>query len=153
MTRAFVGMLGIGLGLGLSACFFEPAPASSFRFQCASDADCADGEVCASELCQQPCGAADSEPCPQESPICFNGFCSSVCQADDDVCPAPQECIALAVPGEEEPTTGICGVLCADESSCPDGDVCIMGACATPCIDDSECDLGEVCTTGFCIPG
>ena len=58
------GSLGVGLGLALAlglalgggACFIEPAPPASFRFECSSDSECEATERCAQGLCQQPCG-------------------------------------------------------------------------------------------------
>jgi Cys-rich repeat protein len=55
---------------------------------CASDADCAAGQVCISGLCWLGC-LADSD-C-QASEICFNGACRLSCAADSD-CPASWHC-------------------------------------------------------------
>lgn len=130
-----VSVLGLGLALGgFVGCFIEAAQPSTFRFQCASDGECEDGQVCAEGLCQQPCGGEDDDPCANEAPICLNGYCASLCPlpaegSDDvDVCPQPQSCVELPESfsgfGFDTGSSGACLVACADDSGCVEGEVC-----------------------------
>ncbi len=137
---------------GIGACFVESPPPATFRFTCESDADCGEGEVCSAGLCQIPCGG-ELEPCPNDAPVCFNGYCSAVCPIADDVCPSPQECLNLSGVEDEPVTQGICAVPCSDTYPCPEGDLCFEGLCATPCTNDIDCDKGETCLAdlGVCL--
>ncbi len=148
----------VGLVLGFSGCFIEPTAPSTFRCECASGDVCASGALCAQGLCQQPCGGEDDDPCAQEAPVCLNGYCSSICPipADSDevdVCPSPQSCASLS--GTDDPGgSGVCTILCEDDSGCGDGEVCFveLGLCVATCTDSSECGSGEECLGGFCAP-
>lgn len=149
--------LGSGLlvSLALGACFIEPAAPATFRFQCSSDSECSDAEVCSNGLCQQPCGGDEDDPCPQDDPVCLNGYCSALCLTDDDVCSDPQDCVSLAAPGEDPGSTGVCTIPCSDSAPCPDGQACLEdfgGLCVATCTDTSECGSGEECLAGFCVP-
>lgn len=146
-----------------SACFIEIARPPQFRYACASDEDCPDGESCVSALCQVPCTTATAaEACPSEAGYigCFNGGCASLCNVGDDVCPGPQTCIGASDgsggdAGDEGSAVGLCGAPCsADEpSSCPEGETCAMGACVLPCVeaDPDPCPDGLVCALGVCV--
>lgn len=150
-----LGALALGLAAGFTACFIEPAQPSTFRFQCSADADCEDGRVCTNDLCQQPCGGDDDEPCAVEEPVCLNGYCSSICPTDEDPCPAPQSCVSLDAPGEEPSGSGVCTVACEDDSGCPEGQVCFAdlgGLCVATCSTNDDCGSGEECIAGFCVP-
>ena len=153
-----VAVLGVGLGVGLGACFVEPAEPATFRFECSADADCDSAEECNNGLCQQACGGADDVDCPTSAPLCLNGYCSSVCPLSeefDDVCPPPQTCTSLTLPGEEPGDSGVCTVACDDETApCPDGQVCFadFGVCVAVCMSADDCGSGEDCTGGFCVP-
>ncbi|GEM_PF-7009886 len=152
LAKVLSGVLPGVLGLGASACFFEPTPPSSFRVACSVSTDCSAPQICANELCVQPCGVADAEPCPQDAPVCFNGYCSSLCPTNEDICPGDQECVPLTADDDETGEIGICGEFCSSEDDCPGDDVCIMGGCLTPCMDQPDCEADEVCTMGVCLP-
>ena len=125
---------------------------------CSADADCDSAEECNNGLCQQACGGADDVDCPTSAPLCLNGYCSSVCPLSeefDDVCPPPQTCTSLTLPGEEPGDSGVCTVACDDETApCPDGQVCFadFGVCVAVCMSADDCASGEDCTGGFCVP-
>ena len=153
MSRAAPALLAaLAAGVLLGACFIESATPSTFRFSCESDSDCEAGERCASGLCQLPCGGEGEEACPEEAPVCLNGYCSSICPSDQEVCPAPQECVALS---SEPDSSGVCTVLCDEQDNpCPEEDVCFEGLCATVCMSDEDCGSGEICLEGVfvCVP-
>lgn len=156
-TSLFASLvLGALLGglAGLGACFIESPQPSSFRYSCEAVDECEDGQDCANGLCQDPCGGADDPACPSDAPVCINGYCSSICPTDQDVCPDPQECLSLAAPGEEV-ESGICAVPCdPDTAPCADGELCLEGYCAATCMSDADC-VGGSCALelgGICIP-
>ncbi|PRQ03859.1 hypothetical protein ENSA5_12280 [Enhygromyxa salina] len=153
-TLVTLGLTLGGLTLGASGCFIESAQPSTFRFQCSSDSECGVGEQCASGLCQQACGGEDDAECSQEAPVCLNGYCSSVCPTTEDVCPAPQECMSLAVPGEDPSDSGVCTIACSEQNPCPDGQVCFgdFGLCALVCATNEDCASGEECLANVCVP-
>src|SRR5690606_24467416 len=91
--------------------------------------------------------------------FCVNGFCSSLCPIDQDVCPEPQECVEISEPEEgEEAPPGICTILGDDaDHPCPDGQLCLMGFCATPCASDDDCGDDDECSEfapglSVCVP-
>jgi hypothetical protein len=141
-------------GLGLGACFVEAAAPASFRFECSADADCEANEACSNGLCQQPCGGDKDEACPQEAPVCLNSYCASVCPLADDICPSPQTCLAVTLPGQDPGESGLCAVSCSDQNPCADGDLCVeeFGVCVPPCMSTDDCGSGEECLAGFCVP-
>jgi hypothetical protein len=153
LQRSFLlGLAGL-LAIG-AACFIEPAPPAGFRFECSADVECDVGQRCASGLCQQPCGSDLDADCPQDAPVCLNGYCSSACLVADPQCTDPQTCLSFSVPGEEPPETGVCVVRCGDAAPCPDAQVCYdeIGLCVATCMTTDECAAGEECVTGICLP-
>ena len=144
----------LGAVLSAGACFIEPAAPSTFRFECSSDSECDADERCSSGLCQQPCGGQDDADCGQEAPICLNGYCASICPVDDDVCPDPQECMSLAVSGEDPGESGVCAVACSDANPCAEGELCYeeLGLCVQTCMTAADCGSGEDCVVGLCVP-
>lgn len=145
-----LGLLGLSVGFG--GCFIEAAQPASFRFECSADSDCGEGLSCANNLCQQACGGAEDAPCPSDASECLNGYCSSFCATDQDVCPAPQECVDIFGIFGLEGVPGLCTVPCSVNEDCGEGQGCLEGLCATLCADDSNCAEGEVCTFGLCTP-
>jgi hypothetical protein len=152
-----LGLLGVllGVSLGVGACFIESAEPANFRFECGSSSDCQVDQVCASGLCQQACGAQDDVECPQEAPVCLNGYCASVCSLSDDVCPSPQSCLSLTIPGDEPAESGLCSIACSEAAPCADGMFCFedLGLCVQTCMTVDDCGSGEACVQGFCAPG
>jgi hypothetical protein len=145
--------------LAAAACFIEPSPAGSFRYQCASNDECSDGDSCISGLCQRPCTfATASEDCPFDDgyATCFNGACASTCDTADDTCPSPLSCQTFEVPdgvdlsefgisGFEE-GVGVCGARCTDDADCPDVESCFEGICV-------DLSGGVTGTSGMTGPG
>jgi hypothetical protein len=158
LSLALGPVLGAVLGavLGIGACFIEPAPPGSLRFDCSSDSDCDPTQRCASGLCQQPCGSDGDESCASPT-FCINGYCTGTCSLADDQCSSPQTCESLMFPSEEPPeepiTTGFCVIPCGDEAPCADGQVCVeeVGVCVQTCMVSEDCGDGEECLTGFCV--
>jgi hypothetical protein len=149
-----LGSLGMAAALGMAACFIEPAPPSSFRFECSADVECDATQRCANGLCQQPCGGDDDVDCAQEAPVCLNGYCSSVCTVADELCSSPQTCVSLSFPGEAPAETGVCVVPCGDDAPCPASQLCYdaLGLCVATCMANEDCASGEECLSGFCVP-
>lgn len=149
-----LGMLGVLGMLGMGACFIEATEPSVFRFQCGSSSECAVDQECASGLCQQPCGGQDDADCPQGAPVCLNGYCASVCTVSEDVCPSPQSCLSLTIPGEDPAESGVCALACGEANPCADGMFCFeeLGVCVQTCVGDEDCSSGEACVQGFCTP-
>lgn len=135
--------LGLGpvvlLGALLAGCFSKPPPPPGFRTTCAEDGECADGEECVQGLCQIPCSSADPDrACPDGAGVCFNGACSDICLLEDSRCSDPMECLEFPVEANEftglSEGSGICGILCdeSDPSTCPEGELCVLGFCVDP---------------------
>jgi hypothetical protein len=145
-------VLALGAALGFGACFIEPAPPASLRYDCSSDSECDPTQRCASGLCQQPCGSDGDEPC--EGTVCINGYCSGTCSLAEAQCSAPQTCESLALPGEEPGMTGLCMIPCSDAAPCGEGQLCFedLGMCVSTCMAIEDCGEGEQCLTGFCVP-
>lgn len=150
----------VGFGLGFGACFIEPAQPATFRFECEVSDECEADQACANSLCQTPCGPG-LEACTGGS-FCVNGFCSNLCPLDQDVCPPPQECVSLGLPGDEPgdepPESGVCTVLCDPiERPCGEGQLCVAGFCADECETVADCGSAEACVSigpdvGICVP-
>ena len=153
-------------GLGLAAgCFIETQPPPTFRFQCANDDECADGEQCRSGLCQVPCTTETfSEDCSIEDgyAACFNGNCTHICQLSDDRCSKPHTCLELPVevvepePGQPPASDfGFCAESC-EQTGCPDSEVCLSGICFATCdVNDPNpfpCGTGATCISDVCVP-
>ncbi len=139
-------------------CFIEIPPPPASRYLCDTIAECADGEVCASGLCQVPCTTATfTVDCDQSEgyAACFNGYCAHLCEVENSDCTSPQQCISLGVSlNVEGVISGVCGVDCAT-NGCPDGETCAPGGvCLTACdeADPTTCTSEEICSGGVCLP-
>lgn len=164
MARPLPLLLAIAAGFAAaSACYSERQPPPTFRYSCDSNADCNDDETCIEGLCQVECTQLTfSDVCLGANHlVCFNGVCSTGCDpAGDDVCPSSQECIDLGlsvsgggfIGGGTSTNIGICGSACT-ETSCPEGETCVLGACAATCMTTADCPEGLGCFAGICIPG
>ncbi len=102
---------------------------------CASDTDCADGDICLSGVCtQKPTGGA----C-YSAADCSEGECTGAF-----VCPCGAPCFM--------PTTaGQCGVPaneCTADGDCAQGETCVAGpVCTDLCVaGDPACCSGNVCS-------
>lgn len=154
LLRGAFAVLAFGLGTA-AGCFLEPEAPPTFRFDCDSDSDCPEEEVCMSGLCQRPCTLATAgDDCPSESyATCINGACATLCDtsADEDPCPEPQSCNSAALGGDES-DFGLCSQACTADS-CPDSETCVEGFCVQLCdVDDPDCAPGSSCVVGVCIP-
>ncbi len=107
--------------------------------ECATDADCDDGDPCSLDLCAA--GACGHAPAPEQSP------CS-----DGDPCTAGDTC-----------SGGAC--LPGGPVSCDDGNPCTLDECGVgggcshwalagrACDDGDPCTVGDACLGGACQPG
>lgn len=135
------------VGIGQSCTAEHSHCISGSLVACASDATCADGEVCASGRCQIPVK-------------CANGVCTRLamkgepCQSQ--VCQDGLECIDGRC-SEQVPQ----GAMCNDEQHCDaDRNRCYLGVCQ-PVLEDGQqgcsgsdlsgvCKLGSQCDDGTC---
>lgn len=103
---------------------------------CLTDAGCPKGYGCFEV------GGLDTRQCVARSGVCSDlGLCTS-----DGGCPDALIC---------NTATGACYEGCADDLSCPQGDVCQRGRCVAPCASNDACTPPEECTVdGKCkVPG
>lgn len=131
---------------------------------CATDVDCAGGQLCTRGLCREACSAAD--PCSDARLLCHpaDGVCvacvldgdcddsqrceENVCVdgcSDDSACGGGQRC---------EVATRTCVSLgCGGDMDCAGGEGCRVatGECAPICVFDGTCAVGEVCAAGLCL--
>jgi subtilisin family serine protease len=128
---------------------------------CASDADCEQGQKCASGICLPACGShADCEA----GTVCKDGACMLVVCNDGSECPAGTACTGaggncrLSCGSDAEciepelclPALGgdLCqAIACADAVTCPAGSVCPAegGTCQRPCGSDRDCVEPALC--------
>jgi len=126
----------------------EP-PADGGSADCATHADCDDGDPCTDNTCEAGrCWSA-------RAPGCFD--CETDADCDDDFVCSIEACVG-----------GICSFEwdnarceCMDRSHCDDGnpttaDACVDFRCvneSTPCSEDADCDDADSCTTDACLDG
>jgi subtilisin family serine protease len=130
---------------------------------CATDADCAAGEKCATGVCLPACashadcsagavckdgacmvvGCTDGSECPTGTACPPEGegrTCRTTCGSDAE-CAAPELCLP-ALGGD------LCqAIACADAVTCPAGTVCPQegGTCQRPCGSDRDCVEPALC--------
>jgi hypothetical protein len=148
---------------------------------CTSDAACADGKTCTTDLCDLALGTcshlgatcqnaaecASAPPCQLAQ--CTGGCCSVVtvpgCCTKDSECPPTAPCQIASC----DEASGRCVSLpdpscpCQTASDCKDGDVCTTDACAGNkcvftgiagcCHTAGDCPPGPLCTTPSCESG
>lgn len=120
------------------ACIPYQSGGSYCGLSCLSDAGCPKGYSCLDVA------GADDKQCVAKSGSCEDlGLCESdgECPGDNAVCNAG---------------TGECAPGCADDESCPSGNVCQRGRCVEPCTGDGDCTAPALCDTsvGKCkVPG
>jgi len=126
-----------------------PAPTDAGGGECATHADCDDGDRCTDNTCDDGlCWSA-------RVPGCFE--CATDADCDDDFVCSIEACVG-----------GICSFEwdsarceCMDATHCDDGnpataDYCTDFRCvneSTPCGADAECDDADSCTTDACLDG
>jgi MYXO-CTERM domain-containing protein len=130
---------------------------------CASDADCAAGEKCASNVCLHAC--ASHGDCDAGA-VCQDGACMVVACVDGTECPAGTACspegqgrsCQIACTSDAEctapelclPALGgdLCqAIACYDAVTCPEGTACPIGGgtCRRTCGSDRDCMEPELC--------
>lgn len=120
--------------------FTSDPDAGSPRPECAGDADCPRGFVCAAVEGLPRCVPDPDPPPPGDGTDCRP-------------CPAPGECrMGTCI----QPTTS--GAFCEFDSVCAETELCIAGRCTpdprvpVPCSSDSDCPTGLTCgPDGTCI--
>ncbi len=111
---------------------------------CMDDSDCAEGEVCTEDgVCEVPPCQSDDD-C-EEGEICNdeNGLCEFFC-TDDSQCDGNLICNEES--GECQPGE------CPDDFECQDGEACVDGVCVIQSCPDVPCDDGFSCEDGVCVP-
>ncbi len=124
---------------------------------CQTNADCATGPVCASNVCVQgppPTGCTSNAQCPTGT-TCQAGQCVGqtppppACRVDTD-CLSGQSCQNGVCVAGVSPPPG-----CTSNSQCPTGSVCQSGLCISTqppaCQSAADCYPGATCQNGVCI--
>ncbi|MFW2390663.1 MAG: hypothetical protein ACN4G0_20180 [Polyangiales bacterium] len=137
-------------------CDPQPAPQRSI---CATDVDCAVGELCTEVGCVAECEA--EYDCPIGTTCSDNGLCLNPLEEQPDppeppafTCQFNFECgdDRICIDGE-------CLITCLD-AACPETQQCVAGACRpctdatclTNCSEDAECADHEYCNAFQCVP-
>ncbi len=150
------------VGASVAACdlVLVSPPDSYLGFGCFEDAECGDGLQCREGVCVID-GLVDCVDCEEDSPVACtttddcpdpdpartrcDGFCRTICDGNDDLCPLDSFCN----------DDGVCAPGCRDSSTCAEGLVCNAGACVAStneCTSKCDCSAGEVCSLGACVP-
>jgi len=124
---------------------------------CATDNDCAPGDICIDTACVQAPAAPDTcwsnGDCDCGWTVC-DSIPTSYC-ADAFVCPCDAPCFAPSTPGSCQPWANGC---CTSDAECPGDSICrqVNGGtdCVAPnpstrCWRDSDCGQGETCYGAF----
>ncbi len=124
--------------------------------ECMSDADCEDGKACVEGVCkpsseEKPCAA--DEDC-EDGNVCAEGVCKP--SSEEKPCAADEDCEdgKACVEGVCKPSSE--EKTCAADEDCEDGNVCVEGVCKPSseektCAADEDCEDGKVCSEGSCI--
>ncbi|MCB9591695.1 MAG: hypothetical protein H6719_03080 [Sandaracinaceae bacterium] len=171
----FLGASLLGLAVFVTGCDCN-GPVTT---PCASDTECATGEVCTDGMCvprartdggdgvdtgMMMMECTDGRPacsglCCDAAQVCNAGTCAVDCGSDPvcggACCDAGQECLSDRCVVECADEANRCGS--ADELCCTDDQACLGGACAdlgAPCTLTEECEVDEIClvSLGRCAP-
>jgi len=142
-------------------------------FSCHWNAECDDGEICTTDLCEtvgdtRLCVSyPNHDPCDDEDPCTINDYCGdgTCSRGTPNPCDDGNQCTTNSC----DPATGCVNEIVEDDTSCnADGnpctpDVCVSGACTlgantcdcttTPCAnrdDANPCNGTYVCAEGTC---
>ncbi len=148
----------------------EPDPEPG---QCATDADCKEGEICVIPgmamfgTCEPDVDCMNDEDCGPGQVCTDEGMCvTPPCMSDDD-CDADEVCntetgICEAAPCTIVPCEGnlVCNEetgecqpgVCPDDFQCQDGEACVDGMCVIQSCPDVPCEDGFTCNNGVCEP-
>jgi Cys-rich repeat protein len=102
---------------------------------CATDDDCAEGQVCRDGACVA--GEKTPAPCLSDAHCAKDQVCR------DGACVAPEKIPAA----------------CLSDADCAEGQVCRDGACVAgekrseACVSDADCPEEQVCSQGSCVDG
>ncbi len=117
--------------------------------QCTSDAECDDGAICTSNVCDPSDPNADGFGC-----VFPNAPSTTICRSASGVCDADDRCTGTS-PDCPADTPADNGTPCPDDGQVCTDDVCEGGVCthpdnSDPCDDGAFCTTGDVCSGGIC---
>ena len=139
--------------------------------ECEGDEDCADGEVCANNLCvpdipdaecffNRDCDLGEicvDLACVPDVECNFDEDCGEFEMCSDNVCVPSVEChFNLDCESGEICVDHECipDVECSSDLDCDAGEVCVLSECIpdVECNSDLDCGAGEICVRNFCVP-
>ncbi len=138
-------------GVGFAAC---QCGGTSVTVPCASDTDCAAGEVCDDNVCRSRDGVGSDGGTDDGGVLEPDAGCALQCNGS--CCPEGYRCAVDGCRIECGAEQTACGEVGA-ESCCGGAELCYLGACITPgpeCLQQTDCGPEQYCdpTVGRCLP-